>query len=105
MKNKAAQIHTLERHMLALLFFSAVLLMTLYIFFVSSSIVNVVVREEIEQEIATIYSDVGELEFTYLALKDDITLELAYDLGFTDIVGKTFVTRKSLSGRGLTLQQ
>ena len=74
-------------------------------FFISSSIINGLVREETEQEIALANSHLSELEFEYLTKKNTITLEMARDMGFTAIIDKSFVTRKSLLGKGLTFNQ
>ena len=105
MRKHAAQVHVFERRALAGLFGAIIILVGLYSFLISISIMNVLVREEIGQSIADLHSYIGELESEYLALKDSITPALAYDLGFIDTVEKTFVTRKTLSGRGLTFNQ
>ncbi len=78
-------------------------LFSLYGYFVSKSITNVLLREEVEQEILAINSNISELEFAYLNKKDTVSLSFAYEQGFKDIKSKEFVARKSvLSGR-LTL--
>jgi len=105
MKKYAAQPHSFERRFFIVLVSVAVFLFGLYIFFVSSSIVNVLVREEIELEIAQLHSQIGEIESTYIVQKDAISLDLAYSLGFIDATSKIFITRKTLSKVGLTLNQ
>lgn len=104
MKRKTA-IATLntQKRLFTVLLFSVVVLMSLYVFLVSKSIVNVIIREEIQNEMMAIHSTTGELESQYIVLKNAIDIEFAYTLGFTDVMGKTFVARKSLLGRSLTV--
>lgn len=78
-------------------------LITLYGYFVSKSITNVLLREETEQNIARINSELSELEFDYLTTKNAITLEFAQAKGFHTIKDKVFVARKSYLGRELSL--
>lgn len=105
MRKQAAQIHVFERRALATLFSVMIVLVGLYGFLISTSIINVLVREEVGQNIADLHSYISDLESEYLMLKNSITLGLAYDLGFTDTAKKTFVTRKTLSSKGLTFNQ
>ena len=65
--------------------------------------VNVLVRQEIEEKIATLSSAMSGLEFDYITRKENIDIEYAYALGFTDINKKQFVTRKSLLSQGLSI--
>ena len=78
-------------------------LFSLYGYFVSKSITNVLLREEVEQEILAVNSNISQLEFTYLIQKNTISLIFAHDKGFHDIKSKEFVTRKSVLGERLTL--
>lgn len=79
------------------------ILVGLYSYFVSKSIVNIIVRKDIEQELLAVGSRLSSLEFEYLSKKEAINLDLAYTLGFSDVKDKNFVTRKSLLGKRLTL--
>lgn len=74
-----------------------------YGYFVSKSITNVLLREEIEQQIVQAHSDIGELEFVYLERKNMVNLSYAYNAGFVDISDKEFVARKSVLGSRVTL--
>jgi len=105
MKKRAAQVHSFERHVFMSMLIAVVLLSGLYIFLISTSIFNVLTRVETEQSIINLHSQIGELESDYLLYKNAITLMLAHDLGFTDINEKTFVVRKSLSVKELSLNQ
>ena len=78
-------------------------LFALYGYFVSTSITNVLLREEVEENILAVNSEISQLEFIYLDQKNTVTLEFAYEMGFIDINDKEFVSRKSLLSRELTL--
>jgi len=78
-------------------------LIFLYGYFISTSIFNVLVREEVELDIVTLNSTISELETKYLAVKNEITIEYAYANGFTDISKKDYTPRTSTLGRGLTV--
>lgn len=85
------------------LIISMCMLVGLYGYFVSKSITNVLLREEVEQEIVATNSKISELEFAYLNEKNKINLSFAYAHGFTDVKKKEFVARRSVFGERLTL--
>ena len=93
----------LERRVFWIFIGTIILLLGLYSYFVSKSIVNVIIREEIEQDLARVNSHISSLEYDYLKKKNHINLKLAYELGFEDVRSKEFVTRKSLLGKRLTV--
>ena len=68
-----------------------------YVYFVSSSIFNVVLRKEIERDIARTHVELSELEMQYLTLKDHINESLAFSLGFHSTDEKHYVERRALS--------
>ena len=86
-----------------LLLVSLVISIFLYGYFVSSSIVNVLVRKEVEQKITDVNSRLGTLETEYLVLKNNITIEYAYSNGFVDVTDKDFAVRSTALGGGLSL--
>ncbi|MBL7045811.1 MAG: hypothetical protein ISR99_02170 [Parcubacteria group bacterium] len=79
-----------------------VFLMGAYSYFLGKSIVNVVVREEVEQEIALVNSAISELEFAYLEKKDTVNRALASELGYVFVPQDKFVVKKTLTGKHLT---
>lgn len=95
--------HHLERQLIRALFLTLFLLASLYVYFLSASVLNVVMREEIGKDIAAFNSQIGELEHSYLSQKNRIGLNDASTLGFVKIADKRFVERYSLTQRGLTL--
>ena len=76
--------------------FLAVLICS-YVFFVNYAVLNIVKREKVEVQIADINSKLTETESKYIALKNGITLDLAYSLGFQTVQSPIFISRSSLS--------
>ncbi len=67
----------------------------LYAYLVNRTIMNVVAREKTYREISTLSTSIGELEFKYMSIRNNITLELAYEKGFHDAVPSQFISRGS----------
>lgn len=96
------KIHGIERRLSLGFMMFLVILLSFYIYFVGKSIVNVVVREEVEIQIAEVNSELSLLEFDYLTKKDTINMLFAQERGFKSIARKTFINRGTLVGRSLT---
>lgn len=94
MKSRA-QINTIRFHRRVFLILTAIVMvfLSLYVYFVSKSVINVVVREEIENDIIAVNSRLGDLELSYINLKNQITPEFAYSNGFFALSEKTYVER------------
>ena len=95
--------HTLEKRIFWTILLLLASLVVLYIYFVSKSIVNVIVREEIEQDIVAMQTEISELESMYLQQKNRINMPLAQSLGFRELPEREFVVRKSRLSTRLTL--
>ena len=78
------------------------LLLGLYIYFVTQTILNTASYEIIEQKITTLDSDISELEFKHLSLKRDVNLSLAKALGYIETSDVKFIN-KSTSSKTLSL--
>lgn len=76
-----------------------------YMYFVSASIVNVVVREETEQRVQETRSAIGALEREYLKVRQDITLAHAESAGFVAVSQKTYATKTHMAGVSLNNTQ
>lgn len=105
MKQKLITYKYLHRMLIPVLGFMLILLAFLYVYFLSKSVLNVVIREEIEAEIASHSSAIGELEFEYLTLKNAVDIAQAEALGLVPLASKQYVARHSLQDRALTLNQ
>lgn len=97
MKTKTLQINIFEKRAFTILAIMIFILLGFYGFFISKSIVNVIVREEINNDIVTINSIISDLEFNYISRKDTINKEYAEVVGFKTIVNKKFVNKKSFA--------
>ncbi|MBL7045091.1 MAG: hypothetical protein ISR98_00615 [Parcubacteria group bacterium] len=97
MKSKALQINIFEKRALTALVVLVFILLGFYGYFISKSIVNVIVREEINNDVVAVSSAISELEFEYIAHKNTINKEYAKAVGFKNISTKTFVARKSFA--------
>ncbi len=64
-----------------------------YMYFVSASIVHVIVRKEINREMSDVSSQISELESRYIAAKHAIDDEKIATLGFTRSPEKIYITR------------
>ena len=89
--------HTLEQQIFAVLFAGILIVSGLYIYFISISVVNVVQREEVGQQMAGLYSRVSELEAEYIKLSYGITREEALSLGFIEPKNLSYASRKAFA--------
>ncbi|MBA3733207.1 hypothetical protein H0W91_02400 [Patescibacteria group bacterium] len=72
-----------------------VLLLSLafYMYFINITIHNVVARQNLESEASTLTLSIGNQEFKYITLRNNITLPLALSMGFREMAMKTFVPK------------
>jgi len=75
----------------------------LYSYFVNASVLSVVERKKINQELSITSSRVAELESKYFSSINNITLNLALNSGFVETRTNVFITRKALARDVLTL--
>jgi len=68
-----------------------------YIYFVRGTVVDIVQRQNLEKSISNLDSKMISLESEYLKTKNNITSELAVNLGFKLINSRKFVTRDQTS--------
>ncbi|MBI5126715.1 MAG: hypothetical protein HZA80_03060 [Candidatus Taylorbacteria bacterium] len=67
-----------------------------YGYLLQKAIVNVVEREAMIKELRIATSRVADLESSYLALKNTVTLELAFDRGFKEANHLSYIKKGSL---------
>ena len=101
MKTKTLQINIFEKRAFTALIAIVFILLGFYGYFISKSIVNVIVREEINNDVVAVSSNISELEFEYIAHKNTINKEFAKSAGFKDLAEKNFVARKSFAKLGI----
>ena len=70
-------------------------LTSLYVGFLSSSIVNVSVRQETSNKIVALRSKVAQLEFQYVSLQNTLTTETAISKGYVVSAPVAYITKES----------
>lgn len=69
-------------------------LLCAYMYFVSASVVNVIVRKEIDQEIASVGTHISDLETRYIMAKRELNEEHIARHGFTQVAPeKIYITK------------
>jgi hypothetical protein len=66
-----------------------------YTYFLAASVLNVVVRKQIDTDISTIHTTLDELEARYIVATTRINEETAKERGFIEREEKTYLTAKS----------
>ncbi len=77
--------------------------LSLYVYFVSHTIYNVVSRQKTEKSIIALQSGIETLEAKYFSLKSQVTATLAESKGFINISSATTYVSRNGAGKGLSL--
>lgn len=85
--------HPYERHALSILSMILMVLVAGYLYFVASSILNVMARSDALAQIRDIESNIGGLEQQYLALSEEVSPQRASELGLTPVAHTAYVYR------------
>lgn len=84
-----------RRQTLSFIFISLGVLIIAYAFFLSSMVLNIVERKNLESEARGIASEIGDLELAYFSKSNEVDLSLSNAMGFRETKAN-FATRKSL---------
>lgn len=89
--------NTIEKEKIAFSVLLVALLATalLYAYFVNQTVLNVVARKNIEENMTQTHARIGEMEFEYMKLKESLTIEKAFALGLEVNENKRFVSRST----------
>ncbi len=82
-----------ERKYLFLAFACLVASVTLYIYFLSASVVHVVMRKEVDKEITTVHTVLSTLETEYIEAQHAVSEDIASLRGFTQTDKKIYIDR------------
>ena len=82
-----------EKALCMLLLCGCLVLFALYVYFVSASIVQVVIRTEISQEVALISSEISQLESSYIKAQHKVSSDIASLQGYRKSSDKIFIER------------
>jgi hypothetical protein len=84
------QQNSLHLTVLVVAFFALVLM---YMYFLSMSVVHVVLRKEVHQQIATIESEIASLESSYITVQHHVSNKIAALENFTEADNTVFIKR------------
>jgi hypothetical protein len=62
-----------------------------YIYFLSASVVHVVLRQEVGRDIATLQKEISLLEAEYITAQHTLSEEVATQKGFVTVVDKSYI--------------
>lgn len=74
-----------------------VLMFGMYIYFICASVVHVVMREELNQDITEMNSQVSQLESQYIAAQHEVSADIASHSGYIAVSEKVFIDRAPTS--------
>jgi len=93
--NEIAKTGKIEKKIFYILIAILFILFMFYGYFVNQTIHNIVKRESMESEIKVINSNISELELKYLSIKNNLTLDYAYSIGFLEAKKINYISKKS----------
>ncbi len=88
-------IQTIQKEQRYLYFIigTMLLLFASYVYFVSATVVHVVIRQETSQQIAFLHSEISKLEAQYIEAQHSISSDVASLQGFVETGKKIFIDR------------
>lgn len=92
-KYKTTTAYIDETHFFYLTLSCFVVVVFLYMYFVSSSILNVVMLKEVDAHLAEVQTSIGDLESTYIEVQHDVSNDIATHRGFVVAEKKIFIDR------------
>lgn len=105
MKKPRRQYADVEKIIVITLVSCCVVFGALYMYFVSASVMHVVMRSEIEQDIALVHSQISQLESRYIDAQHRVSSDIATLQGYREVSSKIFIDREEptlvLSSNGI----
>ena len=74
-----------------------ILSLVLYVYAVNATARNIAVIQGLEKEVARASGSLSSLEFAYIELKNNVTLDLAYQYGFKEEKQPLYISRTKAS--------
>lgn len=71
----------------------SLLSLCIYIYTINALARNIALRQDLERQIAEISINLDSLEFAYIELRNNVTMELAYYYGFREAKSPLYVSR------------
>jgi hypothetical protein len=72
---------------------ASLLSLVVYVYAINAAAHHIAVRENLEKQVAETNARLGTLEFNVIALKNNITLEVAQNYGFSEVKAPLYVSR------------
>lgn len=71
--------------------------LVIYVYAINVTARNVAMRQDLERQIAEVSVNLNSLEFAYIELKNNVTMELAHTYGFREVKNPLYVSRRPVS--------
>jgi hypothetical protein len=78
--------------------------LVIYMVGVMLTIHHTVARQNLQDQVSTLTTEVSNLEFQYIALQNGLTLNLAYSRGFEDVTNPLYISRAAESSLSFNVQ-
>lgn len=91
-----------DKKIFSILLISVVFSWAAYLFLVNHTVLNVVHREKMTENISVLQARLSEMETSYISKKNSISLDYAYSEGFKEVSDTQFIERAQL-GQGLSV--
>ncbi len=72
---------------------ASLLSLIVYVYAINAAAHHIAVRQNLEKQVAETNASLGSLEFNVIALKNNVTLEVAQSHGFTEVKAPLYVSR------------
>ena len=83
----------------------SVLSLSFYIYAINATAKNIALRQDLERQVVKISTNLDSLEFGYIELKNNVTLELAYLYGFKEVRSPLYVSRSNTASLSFNTRQ
>lgn len=74
---------------------ASLLSLIIYIYAINAAAHHIAVRQNLEKQVAETSARIGSLEFNVIALKNNVTLEVARSYGFEEVKAPLYVSRSA----------
>lgn len=101
-KSQIAKVEHGEKKIFWILFTVFVFLVVYYGFLVGSSVINAVNKQQTDKKITMLSSEINSMESEYIKLKNSITMDKAFSLGFVSLKKSNFAAVSSVSSLSLS---
>lgn len=86
----------IERRIFTMMAIGFSVFVAIYLFLLCNMVFNIIGRKNMEMELRSLSSSVGNLELSYLSLSQKANLDLAHQMGFSESTNKEFAARKAI---------